>query len=916
MKKINAFSFFVAVFLVFSQSAHAVFTDVASDHKYYEAITYLQVNGIVQGYEDGSYRPDQQVNRAESLKIILLGSDVLVPEIQEQEIFPDVPHDAWYGKFAAKAKNLGIVSGDSNTGMFRPGDTVNLAEILKILLKTNGIEADAPDSNPYADVPADAWFAPYFNYAFSISLLPQTSDENVEPATPVTRGLMAQLMYQLAMKPEGYQEGKATYYGSAFHGKGTASGEVFDASLFTAAHRTLPFGTWMKVKNLANNQITYVRVNDRGPYGDESRIVDLSKAAFESIASLSSGVINVSITPVSGPPGGSSDVQAATTCPGKPTVEYYSKSTFDNITLNASLPNAYLADEVFFLEGKSASSMNEVSAFLAQSSTAQFPYFVEKSTDGSFSIPIFFPSTGDFNLGLLPGESGSSIVKSITVLPSSCLSQTEDNSLATPTDLKLSVNKGNTIISWAKPADHNVSKVSFIQGKRRKDYFLLDKTELIPRYQNFEGWSASDLQIQIRSANMNGNSFLEADEVAWSPPTSLSLKAEVHHQYIVEDDKVNILSLPNTLKTGDVLTFKVDPKVNLDAIGRMILPSGLVEDVLLKSPTHTAIKGTFGINIFPASSTDVRLSFSPKSASIHFIEFNDEQGIAAVNIPVYPVNTYPLIPNPVDLADLKPEPLSSDLGALQNEMLKLVNADRASHGLGPVNLNSSLTKLAQARSNNMVEGDYFGHWNPDGMTANDLRKNYAITQFVSENIARDVNVVLAEYGLMRSASHRSNILNKEWQRVGFGFTQDENNGTIFVQIFSDDPIDLADVSGLRAELLTELNSKRSSAISLNETLNSLSQAWADKWTSEKWCDINESSCNPLTAPDGTFTDSLRNGGVNETLGAYYRGDSSFESAKEAITKNVTLLESRWKKIGIGINQDNFGIIHFFVTYTE
>ncbi len=919
MKKITALSFFVATFLIFGQVAQAVFTDVSSNHQYYEAIEYLQDNGIVEGYEDGSYRPGQQVNRAEALKIILLGSDVLVPEIAEQNIFPDVLHSTWYGKYVAKGKNLRIVSGDDDTGMFRPGDTVNLAEILKILLETNDVELRTEEDMeryPYADVPSDAWFAPYFDYADSITLLDEDEDYNVFPATKVTRGLMAQLMYQLQMKPEGYQEGEASYYGEKFHGKGTASGEVFDASLFTAAHRTLPFGTWLKVKNVANGMETYVRVNDRGPYAGENRIIDLSKAAFESIASLSSGIINVSITPVSGPPGGSANVQAAADCPGKPTLKYYSESTFENITLNASLPNAYLADEVFFLEGSSASSMDEVSAFLANGTDVQLPFITNKGDADSFSIPIFFPDAGDYNLGVLPGESGSSIVESITVLPSSCLTQSEDAGLIAPADLKLDIREGNTVISWTNDSAHDVSKVSFIQGERRKDYFIRGKNELTTYYPDFEGWSTGDVQLQIRGASLGGTSFLESGSVTWSSPLSFGFKAETHHQYIVEDENASVISLPSTLKSGSSLTFKVDPKVNLDAEGLVILPSGQVEGVLLKSPTHTAINGSLGNSIFPASATDVRLTYTPKSGSLHFFEINDEQGLAVVNVPAYPIGTYPLIPNPVDLASLEPVPLSSDLGALESEMLQLVNADRAAHGLAPVSLNSSLSQLAQARSNDMAERDYFGHWNPEGMTSNDLRKNYAISQFVSENIARDVNVSFAQYGLMRSASHRSNILNNEWHRVGFGFSQDDSNGTVFVQIFSDDPINFADVAGLRTEIISELNAKRASTISMQDNLNSLSQSWADKWIGEKWCDINDNSCNPLTAPGATFTDSLRDGGVSETLGAYYRGDSSFDSAKKAIIENISLQEIRWKKIGLGIKQDSFGIIHFFITYTE
>src|SRR5262249_10913442 len=79
-----------------------------------------------------------------------------------------------------------------------------------------------------------------------------------------------------AKKP--FQVGTASWYGKQFHGKTTASGEDFDMFEFTAAHRTLPLGTFVKVTNLKNGKWIIVRVNDRGPYvGD--RIMDLSYSA-------------------------------------------------------------------------------------------------------------------------------------------------------------------------------------------------------------------------------------------------------------------------------------------------------------------------------------------------------------------------------------------------------------------------------------------------------------------------------------------------------------------------------------------------------------------------------------------------------------------------------------------------------------
>jgi rare lipoprotein A len=79
-------------------------------------------------------------------------------------------------------------------------------------------------------------------------------------------------------EPKPYQIGNASWYGKQFHGKTTASGEDFDMFEFTAAHRKLPLGTFVKVTNLKNSKWIIVRVNDRGPYvGD--RIMDLSYSA-------------------------------------------------------------------------------------------------------------------------------------------------------------------------------------------------------------------------------------------------------------------------------------------------------------------------------------------------------------------------------------------------------------------------------------------------------------------------------------------------------------------------------------------------------------------------------------------------------------------------------------------------------------
>jgi rare lipoprotein A len=89
-------------------------------------------------------------------------------------------------------------------------------------------------------------------------------------------------------------KGRASYYGDSFNGKRTANGERFDNSDFTAAHRTLPFNSYIRVTNLKNRLSTTVRINDRGPY-IRSRIIDLSESAARRIGSYQHGIALVEL---------------------------------------------------------------------------------------------------------------------------------------------------------------------------------------------------------------------------------------------------------------------------------------------------------------------------------------------------------------------------------------------------------------------------------------------------------------------------------------------------------------------------------------------------------------------------------------------------------------------------------------------
>ncbi len=117
------------------------FTDVSSSNPHNEAIDYLQGKGVIQGYSDGSYHPDSPINRAEFLKILLEAkSPGTAPAQNQSRCFPDVTDD-WYAPYVCYAKSNGIIGGYPD-GNFKPSNNINLAEALKMVLETYEVEVN------------------------------------------------------------------------------------------------------------------------------------------------------------------------------------------------------------------------------------------------------------------------------------------------------------------------------------------------------------------------------------------------------------------------------------------------------------------------------------------------------------------------------------------------------------------------------------------------------------------------------------------------------------------------------------------------------------------------------------------------------------------------------------------------------
>ncbi len=176
-----------------------IFTDVTSLSPNGEAINYLKSRNIVKGYEDGSFKPQNHLNRAELLKILVEGAGYSPDETQYKNCFPDVKTD-WYAKYVCFAKEKGWIQGyPDNT--FRPANSINKAEAIKMLLETFDVDLVQATENPYSDTSKDEWFGKYINTAKIGGLLEENGDKYY-PAEKMTRGQISENIFRLLEERE------------------------------------------------------------------------------------------------------------------------------------------------------------------------------------------------------------------------------------------------------------------------------------------------------------------------------------------------------------------------------------------------------------------------------------------------------------------------------------------------------------------------------------------------------------------------------------------------------------------------------------------------------------------------------------------------------------------------------------------
>lgn len=163
------------------------FSDVDYSHENFEAVDYLKGAGVVEGYSDGNYKPDNTINRAEFLKIVMESSDY---DFTGANCYPDVKN-AWYSKYVCKATELGFVKGYDD-GYFRPEKTINFAEASKIV--ANVLELEVEDDS----LVNSPWYEKYVSALDKYNGVPKSISSFGEN---LSRGEMAEVVWRIKQQP-------------------------------------------------------------------------------------------------------------------------------------------------------------------------------------------------------------------------------------------------------------------------------------------------------------------------------------------------------------------------------------------------------------------------------------------------------------------------------------------------------------------------------------------------------------------------------------------------------------------------------------------------------------------------------------------------------------------------------------------
>lgn len=559
---------------------------------------------------------------------------------------------------------------------------------------------------------------------------------------------------------------------------------------------------------------------------------------------------------------------------------------FADVTLAAPLPTLFYKDEVYYVEGDLvAKTSDEIFVFLCKENDEceDSLNFIEKTTNGGkhFRIPVFFRETGNYQLGVILGRSGQSQVAEISVVPEFLNTPGGE----TPLELTASYSSGKARFRWNGAGAW--TRLTFYQGDVRQDYLfrqpILDFSPPSEDFKNFKKGPAF---------------WFVTRDSARSAIQTLFLTIQDFRK--IKETMIEVKELTEKMESPGKFIFEGEAKSSVAKRAAVQLPTGLVEEFNIADEDIP-------------SGGNVRIERDFTTEGAYIFEVNDPTGSAIVNVPVYVGATFPLLP---DFFALNKPKLSTapvgNLGDARKELLKLINRDRADHGISPVALDDELNTVAQGHSNNMATNNFFGHTDPEGRSPDDRRKEAGYPSGIRENLAKATDLSDAEQGLMRSPVHRAAILDKEMTRVGLGLAKNKEGYLFVTQNFSADPVRPGDLPPIADQLFQDAQKRREElgfgALTNDDVLRQIAADWSLLMNNENFFGIKNSEGRSIV-------DEARALGIQTRIQVQMVKVSEKSQLKEELLKQTALAEPDHRNIGIGLAVSDEGVLYMTVVYT-
>lgn len=785
-------------------SLQARFIDVDITHPYYQAIDSLQEQNIISGrLLSGKpvFAPTENINRAEALKILLLSAKMDVAN--EYVPFPDVQSGQWFFPYVSTAYQQEIVQGFPD-GKFYPATQVRRAEFLKMLFEA--FEYPVVDKNEGQD-----WFEPYFLSAKQLRILPRSE----APAELLNRGEAAEIIYRfLATQSSGedakgeyrYQgSGIASYYHGSLAGNPTASGELYDPQKLTAAHRTLPLGTRLRVTN-ASGDFVIVKVNDRGPYHYD-RVLDLSERAFTELSPLSAGLVQVDFeiftevieTSVSVPEQIAPYLDAGLKNEVVPesiksslrsaspeavetksnlipeqqplfsgTVSNLSPNYFDNILLRKPFPQKILEGTIMPVSGtvENKGNYSEIIVFLENSDTKEQSVFTAPLSGDNFSLTLQFLETGNYFMGFAFETNTSVTVAPIEVVGSSKFRRYPASDIEFRSNLKVNVLPEEQAVRFFFDSDRTkLSQLEFSQGPRKKQLYVESGLSAFDLpYDYFEVFKKDEiLSIDFYQAGtLDGT--LNKQSTNWKKVDFANFKLVEGFPDYEKTESIEVQGYRRFMRNPELIIIRGNlEEANLE----------LAENAYLIDPEGEVV--TLKKNI--AADQSFAFSFTPEMSGKYVLEIIATTGEILFNRAFYISESEVLPVFPKEQLTIRSDNKSS-IVAWTNFLRQ--NMDRPALPTNP-----NLDQVAQKYAERMARDNFISHTDPEGRDIIDRMGDISF-RYVGENLSYGSDLQLAINGLENSASHRQNILSRRWDKIGVGVTQNSEGDYYVVQIFARD----------------------------------------------------------------------------------------------------------------------------------